>query len=158
MMKNVAINAAMLMASIALVTAAASLGGIFGTGDWYRTLVKPSFNPPNWIFGPVWSTLYLAMAVAAWLIWRQRGAHAVGLPLGLYAVQLALNAAWTAIFFGAHQMGWAFAEIVLLDTLILASAITFWPVSRIASVLMMPYFAWVSFASLLNFTLWRLNL
>ena len=158
MIKTVAINAAMMMVSIALVTAAASLGGIYGTGDWYRTLAKPAWNPPNWIFGPVWSALYLAMAVSAWLIWMKRGTHPVGLALGLYAVQLALNAAWTAIFFGAHQMGWAFAEIVLLDALIVACVIAFWPVSRTASVLMVPYAAWVSFAAVLNFTLWRLNL
>ncbi len=156
-MKKLAINAAMLVVSIALVTAAASVGGIFGIGDWYRTLVKPAWNPPNWIFGPVWSALYLAMAVAAWLIWRKRGTHSVGLALGLYAAQLALNAAWTAIFFGAHQMGWGFAEIALLDALILACALAFWPVSRTASLLMAPYFAWVSFASLLNLSLWRLN-
>jgi benzodiazapine receptor len=156
-MKNLAINAAMLVLSIALVMVAASMGGLFGIGDWYRALIKPTWNPPNWIFGPVWSTLYLMMAVAAWLIWMKRGTHPVGLPLGLYAVQLALNAAWTAIFFGAHRMGWAFAEIALLDALILACVVAFWPVSRPASLMMVPYFAWVSFASFLNFTLWRLN-
>ena len=156
-MKKLAINVLMLLASIALVSAAASVGGIFGVGDWYRALVKPSFNPPNWIFGPVWSALYLAMAVASWLIWMKRGTHPVRLPLGLYAAQLVLNAAWTAIFFGAHRMGLAFAEIAVLDLLILACAVTFWPVSRTASLLMVPYFAWVSFASLLNFSLWRLN-
>ncbi len=156
-MKNLSMNTLILAVSIALVVAAASVGGLFGIGDWYRTLVKPSWNPPNWIFGPVWSTLYLMMAVAAWLIWLKRGARPVGLALGLYAVQLALNAAWTAVFFGAHQMGWAFAEIALLDALILACVVTFWPVNRSAALMMVPYFAWVSFASALNFTLWRLN-
>ena len=156
-MKSLSKNTVMLVVSIALVVAAASVGGLFGVGDWYRSLAKPSWNPPNWIFGPVWSTLYLMMAVAAWLTWMKRSAQAVGLPLGLYALQLALNAAWTAIFFGAHQMGWAFAEIAVLDALILACVITFWPVSRSAALLMVPYFAWVSFAALLNLTLWRLN-
>ncbi len=156
-MKNFTINTAMLAVSIVLVMAAASVGGLFGIGDWYKTLVKPSWNPPNWIFGPVWSMLYLMMAVAAWLVWRKRGTRPVGLALGLYAAQLALNGAWTAIFFGAHRMGWAFAEIALLDALILACAVTFWPVSRTAALMMVPCFAWVSFASFLNFTLWRLN-
>ena len=122
---------------------------------WYAILTKPSWNPPNWIFGPVWTFLYISMAVAAWLVWRQGGLWQWA--LAIYAVQLALNAAWTPIFFGLHRPGAALVEIAALLIAIAATTISFWPRSLAAGILMVPYLAWVSFATVLNFALWRLN-
>lgn len=141
-----------------VITFLAPAMGVFGMpGEWYASLRKPSWNPPSWIFGPVWSALYLTMAVAAWLVWRRGGWLAQRRPLSLYCVQLALNAAWSPIFFGLHRPGLAFAEILLLLTAIVATAMAFARVSRAAGVLFVPYVAWVTFASFLNLMLWRLN-
>lgn len=123
-------------------------------GAWYASLAKPEWNPPSWIFGPVWSVLYLSMAVAAWLVWRKGGQ---GHALRLYIVQLALNAAWTPVFFGAHQLGAALLVILALWLAILLTLRAFWRISMPAGLLFVPYLAWVSFASFLNFTLWRMN-
>jgi benzodiazapine receptor len=140
-----------------LCFAAASLGAVFMPGEWYATLKKPAWNPPGWVFGPVWSALYTMMAVAAWLVWRRGGFAAQRRPLGLFLAQLTLNAGWTPLFFGLHRPGVAFAEIVLLWLAIAATIEVFRPVSRTAMLLLVPYLAWVSFAAALNFTLWRLN-
>jgi translocator protein len=140
-----------------LCFAAAAFGGLFMPGDWYASLKKPSWNPPGWMFGPVWTALYAMMAVAALLVWRRGGWVTQRRPLRVFIVQLALNAAWTPLFFGLHRPGLAFSEIVLLWLAIAATIATFWPVNRTAACLLAPYLAWVSFASVLNFTLWRLN-
>lgn len=140
-----------------LCFAAASFGAIFGPGNWYSSLRKPSWNPPAWIFGPVWSALYTMMAVAAWLVWRQGGWAKQRKRLGIFLVQLALNALWTPLFFGLHSPGVAFAEIVLLWLAIAATIIAFLSASRAAALLLAPYLAWVSFAAALNFALWKLN-
>lgn len=137
--------------------AAAALGGLFMPGEWYASLRKPAWNPPSWLFGPVWTALYVMMAVSAWLVWRQGGWGRQRLPLGFYAVQLALNAFWTPLFFGLHWPGVAFAEMMLLWLAIVATVAVFRPVSAVAAGLLLPYLAWVSFAAALNFTLWRLN-
>jgi len=142
---------------LVLSFSAASLGAFFMPGEWYATLKKPSWNPPDWIFGPVWSALYTMMAVAAWLVWQRGGFVAQRRPLTLFLVQLALNAVWTPLFFGLHRPGLAFAEIVILWLAIAATLAAFRPVSRPAAWLLVPYLAWVSFAAVLNFTLWRLN-
>ena len=142
---------------VLLCFAAASLGGLFGPGEWYGTLKKPSWNPPGWVFGPVWTALYTTMAVAAWLVWRQGGWGKQCKALFIFLVQLALNALWTPLFFGFHRPGVAFAEIVLLWLAIAATLKAFRPVSRVAAWLIVPYLAWVSFAAALNLTLWRLN-
>ena len=136
---------------------AAAIGSIATTPNiatWYATLSKPSWNPPNWIFGPVWTALYTSMAVAAWLVRRQGGLWQW--PLALFAVQLALNAAWSWLFFGFHAPGAAFIEVVALFAAIAATTAAFWPRSM-AAILMLPYLGWVAFASVLNFTIWRLN-
>ncbi len=149
-----------LILALAACFAVASLGGIWtsqGLRNWYPALAKPPWTPPNWVFGPVWTLLYVAMAVASWLVWKRGIASDVKMPLRLYGFQLLLNLAWTAIFFGLRQPGWAFGEIVLLWLSILATIVTFWPVSRVASGLLVPYVLWVSFASALNFAIWRLN-
>ena len=142
---------------VLLCFGAASLGGLFGPGEWYGALKKPAWNPPGWVFGPVWTALYTMMAAAAWLVWRQGGWAKQRQPLLIFVAQLALNALWTPLFFGLHRPGMAFAEIVLLGLAIATTLTAFRPVSRIAAWLLAPYLAWVSFAAALNFTLWRLN-
>lgn len=125
--------------------------------DWYAGLVKPDWNPPAWIFGPVWTVLYLAMAVAAWLVWRQDGWVGAKWPLTLFGVQLFLNLMWSFLFFGLKSPGLAFAEILLLWIAIAATTATFWSRSKWAGLLFVPYLAWVTFAAFLNFTIWRIN-
>jgi len=142
---------------LAACFAAASLGAVFMPGEWYASLQKPTWNPPGWVFGPVWTVLYTMMAVAAWLVWRRGGFAARRGPLLTFLAQLALNAFWTPLFFGLHWPGIAFAEITLLWLAIAATLVAFWLVSRTAAWLLAPYLAWVSFAAVLNFTLWRLN-
>lgn len=145
---------------VALCLAVGGLGAVFTTPEingWYRTIAKPTWNPPDWVFGPVWTTLYVLMAIAAWLVWRPMGMKEGARPLTLFAIQLALNFAWSWIFFGLHQPGWAFAEIVILWLTILATIVAFFCRSRTAGWLLIPYLAWVTFAGVLNFTIWRLN-
>lgn len=140
--------------------AAAGIGGAATTSKipgWYAALTKPSWNPPNWIFGPVWSALYCCMAVAAWLVWRQHGLAGARLPLALFSVQLFLNVLWSCLFFGLQNPGLAFAEVLLLWASIAATMVLFWRRSAVAGILFVPYLAWVSFASVLNFTIWQLN-
>ena len=142
---------------ILLCFGAAATGAAFPPGEWYLSLTKPSWNPPGWIFGPVWTVLYVMMGVSAWLVWRRGGFRAQRAPLTWFLIQLALNAAWTPLFFGLHRLGLAFAEMLLLWCAIVATLLAFRPVSRPAAALLVPYLAWVSFAACLNFTLWRLN-
>jgi tryptophan-rich sensory protein len=142
---------------LVLCFGAASSAAFITPGNWYAGLIKPAWNPPAWIFGPVWSALYVMMAVAAWLVWRAGGWRKQRAALGLFLAQWLLNALWTPLFFGLHQPGLALAEIVLLWLTLLATVLEFWQVSRAASLLLWPYLAWVSFATFLNFTLWRLN-
>ena len=142
---------------LVLCFSAASLGAFFMPGEWYTMLKKPSWNPPAWIFGPVWSSLYTMMAVAAWLVWKRGGFAAQRRPLRLFLVQLALNGAWSPLFFGLHWPGVAFAEILLLWLALLTTLRAFRPVSRVAAWLLAPYLAWVTFAAVLNFMLYRLN-
>lgn len=132
-------------------------GALFMPGEWYAALNKPVWNPPGWIFAPVWTALYAMMAVAAWLVWQRGGFAVQRRPLALFLVQLALNALWTPLFFGLRYPGLAFAEILLLWLAILTTLLAFRPVSRAAAWLLVPYLAWVSFAAVLNATLWRLN-
>jgi benzodiazapine receptor len=125
---------------------------------WYATLAKPAFNPPPWVFSVVWPVLFLAMAVAGWLVWRRAGhvGQARG-PLALFAIQLALNLLWSALFFGLEAPGAALIEIVFLWLAIAATLIAFWRIDRIAGLLFVPYLAWVSFAVVLTAAIWRLN-
>ena len=142
---------------IVLCFVVAGIGGLVTTPsipNWYSGLVKPSWTPPSWVFGPVWSVLYLCMAVAAWLVWRKGNAL---VPLTFFAVQLAFNAAWSWLFFGLHSPGAALIDIVLLWIAIAATTIAFWRRSVVAGLLFLPYLAWVSFAATLNFAIWRLN-
>ena len=136
----------------------ASATAIFVSVDgWYAGLHKPSWNPPSWLFGPVWTLLYVMMAVAAWLVWRRGGWKRRGAALTLFLAQWALNAVWTPLFFGMHRIGWAFAEIIVFWVVLLATVLAFWRVSRAAGGLLVPYLAWVTFAAVLNGTLWSMN-
>lgn len=129
-----------------------------GTSSWYRELAKPSFQPPPWLFGPVWTLLYALMGIAAWRVWR-RGMDKPGvrLALGLFAVQLALNAAWSPVFFGAHAIGLALAILAALWLVLVATIRSFGMVDRTAAWLLAPYLAWVSFALVLNAAILQLN-
>jgi tryptophan-rich sensory protein len=141
-----------------LTAAAATLGAIFTPGEWYAALVKPALTPPDWIFPVVWTVLYAMIAVAGWLLWRHRKADPSGLLIvGLWVLQLALNAAWSWIFFGLHLTGLALLEIAVLFGTILGVVLLARKTSRTASLLMTPYLAWVGFAIWLNFGIWRLN-
>lgn len=142
---------------LALTFVAAATSVFVSTGGWYAGLVKPSWNPPGWLFGPVWTLLYTLMAVAAWLVWREGGWKVQRRALGWYLVQWGMNALWTPLFFGLHRPGLAFAEILALDMAVLGTLAVFWRVKRLAGALLVPYALWVGFATLLNFTIWRLN-
>jgi benzodiazapine receptor len=140
-----------------LTFGAAFVGSRFRVDEWYNALAKPSWNPPNGIFGPVWSILYFLMAVSVWLVWRNAGLHSVILPLIVFLLQLVLNAAWSWLFFGLHELGYALIEIVVLWVAIAVNIILFWSIYPLSGMLLLPYLAWVTFASVLNYTIWRLN-
>ena len=151
-------HSGLVLAGWLLLTFCAPVLGVFGMpGEWYEGLAKPSWNPPPWVFGPVWSLLYVMMAVAAWLVWRRGGWRLRRKPLGLYLIQLVLNAAWTPVFFGLHQPGWALLVILLLLAAVAATMLAFFRTDKAAGFLFVPYLLWVGFASFLNFTLWWLN-
>jgi translocator protein len=143
---------------IAVCLAAAGIGSVLtqpALKDWYVGLAKPAWTPPNWLFGPVWTILYIAMAFAAWLIWQRTNLTAV--PMQLFLVQLLLNVAWSAVFFTLRSPGAAFVEIVFMWGAILITTIAFLRIVPLAGWLMIPYLAWVTFAAGLNFAIWRLN-
>ena len=143
-----------------LCFAAAGIGGYFnsfGLGAWYDSLIKPSWNPPPWVFGPVWTLLYIMMAVSLWLVWCRRNDADVTFAIGLFLLHLALNAGWSGIFFALHRPDWAFVEIVVLWMFIAVLTKIFWAIDKRASYLLMPYLGWVSFATVLNGTIAYLN-
>ena len=147
-----------LVVSVLAVAGAASFGGIFMPGEWYASLERPPLNPPNWLFGPVWSVLYLMIAVSGWLVWRAEGVgrrRTVGLVV--FGVQLVLNALWSWVFFGLHETGWALVEILALNVAVLGTLVLFWRVNRLAAQLLVPYWLWVCFASYLTGGYWVLN-
>ena len=155
-----------LVAFIAISFAVAGLGGLAtatNVDGWYADAAKASWNPPNGIFGPVWTILYTVMAVSAWLVWRKRAVVNVRPALGMYVAQLVLNALWTPMFFGlypfigAPALWIALVIILALDVAVLLTMLRFWPVSRVAAWLLVPYWAWVLFATTLNAALAALN-
>ena len=149
-----------LAAFVVICFAAAGLGGLVTTPripTWYADLAKPAWTPPDWIFGPVWTALYLMMAFSAWLVWRQAGLAGARLPLALFAIQLVLNSLWSVLFFGLQSPGAAAVEIILLWAAILATLLAFWKRSNVAGALLVPYLAWVSFAAVLNVAIWWMN-
>lgn len=138
---------------------AAAIGGAASlqAGDVYTRLVRPDWAPPASVFGPVWTVLYALMGIAAWLVWRVGGFRAARVALTLFLVQLALNALWTWLFFVWRDGAMAFADILILWSLIVATLILFWRIRPVAGALLVPYLLWVSYASALNYSVWQLN-
>ena len=139
--------------------AAGSVGAIASAqaATFYGQLSQPSWAPPAWLFGPVWSVLYVLMAVSAWLVWRERGFQGASTALRLFVIQLVANALWTWLFFVLHLGATSMAEIALLWLLIAATIFSFSPVHQVAALLLVPYLVWVSFAAALTWALWHLN-
>ena len=159
-MKDRARNVTALAVALVLCYGAAAVGRLLGAGadgGWYADLAKPSWTPPSWVFGPVWTLLYGMMAVAAWLVWLRRRQRPAAAAMALFAAQLALNAAWSPLFFGLHRPDIAFADIVLLWLALAATVWLFLRRSVLAGLVLVPYLLWVSFAVALNFAIWRLN-
>lgn len=154
-------NTAKLIISILLTVGIGATAGLFtasGVDSWYTTIQKPSWNPPNWIFGPVWTTLYIMMGIALYLVWKSGSDERVKkIALILFALQLILNFLWSFIFFDQQQPGWAFLEILILWVFILLTIFAFARVNKAAAWLLVPYISWVSFAAILNYTIWQLN-
>lgn len=148
-----------LLGWLVLTFATAAIGAIASAnaGAFYAELTRPSWAPPGWLFGPVWSTLYALMGVAAWLVWRAHGFAGARSAYVVFVTQLAANALWSWLFFVWRQGGLAFAEVLLLWCLIVAILVLFSRISTLAAALLLPYLAWVTFASALTFTVWRLN-
>lgn len=151
---------AALIVFVGLCLAVGAVGGWVTAGsvkDWYPTLHKPSFNPPDWLFGPVWTVLYVMMGVAAWRVWLKAWGDRARRPLILFALQLVLNLGWSVAFFGLHAIGAAVVVIVALEAAILATMLLFLRIDGLAAALLVPYALWVAFATVLNVAIWRLN-
>lgn len=168
-----------LVAAVLLPFLAAAIGGLAmqrSGGGWYQTLRKPAWNPPAWLFGPAWTVLYLLMGVASWLVWQkgtkagherneplasrieqQKQSTAIRQALAWYGLQLVANLLWPLLFFGARRIRFALGELIVLWTLIAGTALQFYRIRPLAGELLLPYFAWTSFAAVLNATIWRLN-
>ncbi|RRR42178.1 tryptophan-rich sensory protein [Mycolicibacter terrae] len=146
------------LVSLVVVIIVAALGGIASAdaAAEYGKLAQPGWAPPSYLFGPVWSGLYLLMAVAAWLVWRE-GPRWTNPAIIAYGLQLALNLLWSPLFFGLGWRGLALVDIVLLDVAVAATLALFWKVHRTAAVMLLPYFAWILFATALNYSVWSLN-
>jgi len=143
----------------ALTFITATVGAIASVGAkvFYAQLIRPEWAPPGWVFGPVWTALYAMMAVAAWLVWKRWGFRGAGLALGLFCVQLAVNALWSWLFFAWQLGAMAFVDVLILWGLIVATVLAFWREHRPAAILLLPYLAWVSFASVLTYVVWQGN-
>lgn len=150
-----------LLLSILIAQGAGIIGSVFTTSEinnWYRGIIKPSFNPPNWLFGPVWTLLFLLMGISLYLIWIAHGKEKIKeKAVAIFIAQLVLNIFWSVLFFGLHQPGLAFLEIIILALAILTNIYYFSKLDKYAAYLLVPYILWVSFAAILNFAIWRLN-
>ncbi len=158
--RNTVYSCVALLAFVSACLAAAALSALWTNSSvetWYSSLRKPSWSPPDWVFGPVWTCLYVMMAFAAWLVWRKKGWRGARWSLSLFVVQLILNAVWSPLFFSYRSPGLAFADIVLLWLAIVATALAFYRASSLAAALLMPYLAWVTFAGALNWAIWTAN-
>ncbi len=144
---------------LALSFAASAIGAVASlqAQAYYGTLAQPAWAPPSWLFGPVWTALYAMMAIAAWLVWREGGFRVNRVALALFLIQLALNALWSWLFFAFHLGAVAFADIVVLWLVIVATLVAFWRARPLAGALLVPYVLWVSFAAALNYAIWQLN-
>lgn len=139
---------------VALCVATASTGALFQPGAWYETLDKPSWTPPNWSFGVIWTVLYVMIAVAGWLVWREAG---IGAAMVFWGLQLVLNGAWSWLFFGRRRMDLAMVDVIALWLAIAIFIVLAWPISTWAALLFVPYLVWVSLAATLNRSVWRRN-
>lgn len=149
-----------LFLSILITFSAAFIGSFFtakSIDNWYQFLNKPFFAPPNWLFAPVWTLLYILMALSAFLIWQKKKELKVNKALTLYFIQLILNAIWSIVFFGFRRPALAFFEIILLWLFILLTLIDFYKIKKMAGLLLIPYLLWVAFAAILNLSVWILN-
>lgn len=143
---------------VAINFLAALSGSYFKPGEWYDRLDKPAWRPPNWLFPPAWTVLYTMIAVSGWLVYRTAGLDGAGLTaLTVYLIHLGFNAGWSAVFFGLRRPGWGFAEVLALWASIVATIAVFYPINAVAAYLLIPYLGWVSFAAVLNFSIWRRN-
>ena len=140
-----------------LVSAAGGMVTATSVDTWYQALAKPSFNPPDWVFAPVWTTLYFLMGVSGWRVWRRSPSRATRGALALFGLQLFLNFAWSVLFFGFQRIDLALIDIVILFVAIVANMILFWRIEHLATLLLVPYAAWVVFAIVLNVSIWLLN-
>lgn len=155
---RVSIVAALIVwSAVCFVAAAVGAAASVRAASFYAELVRPDWAPPAAVFGPVWALLYASMAIAAWLVWNRRGAQLARMALSVFVLQLILNALWSWLFFGWHQGALAFADIVLLWLSIAATLVLFWRIVPLAGLLLVPYLAWVTFASALNYEVWQLN-
>jgi len=154
-------NIGKILLAIAMCELAGAAGAIFtmpAIPTWYAGIIKPTFSPPSWIFAPVWIILFALMGIAAYLVYEKgTGKKLVKVALGIFTIQLLLNMKWSLLFFGMHNPGLAFVEIIFLWLVILLTIISFFKISKSAAYLLIPYILWVSFASLLNFSIWQLN-
>lgn len=146
-----------LLGWLALVALTAASGIVFQPGAWYAQLTKPPLTPPDWVFPVAWTLLYLAMAVAAWWVWRDYGFAGASVGLGFFIAQLVCNGLWSWLFFELHRPLLAFLDLLLLWVLILGTVVSFWRYRPAAGALLLPYLAWVSFAGYLNLAIWWLN-
>jgi len=145
---------------VILCLAVSAIGGaitVTSVDTWYQALHKPPFNPPDWVFAPVWTTLYILMAIAGWRVWCHTQSEARRRALTVFVVQLGLNLGWSFLFFGLQRTGMALLEIVVLLLVIIANTVLFWRIDRLAGALFAPYVLWVAYASVLNMSLWLLN-
>jgi len=145
---------------VAVCLIAGGIGSLYtnrSVRTWYPVLIKPEWHPPDWVFVPVCTTLSIMMAVSAWLVWRKNGWGDARYALCLFAIQLLLNVGWSAVFFGMRRIGEAYAEILFLLTMIIATATAFLHFSLLAAWLMIPYLSWVGFTSYLNYRIWQMN-
>lgn len=154
-------NVVKFIIAVAIPLVVGSLSGFFtvtGVESWYQTINKPAWNPPNWLFGPVWTTLYVMMGVALFIIWKSdTSTELKKIAYTLFAIQLVFNFFWSFIFFNQHLVGWALIEMVIMWVFILLTIFSFAQVDKIAAWLLVPYNSWVSFAIILNYTIWQLN-
>ena len=153
-------NSIALMIFVGLCLAVEVVSGLAtrqSVSTWYAALNKPAWTPPGWLFAPVWTVLYISMGVAAWLVWQKRATSAVTPALVLFFVQLVLNGLWSLFFFGQRQIGLGLVDIGLLWLVLAATLVLFWMVRPLAGGLLIPYLMWVSFATALNYSIWRLN-
>ena len=154
-------NTLKLIIAIAIPLIVGGTSGFFtatGVESWYQTIARPTWNPPGWIFGPVWTTLYVMMGISLFLVWKEdTSVELKKIAIALFTVQLVLNFFWSFIFFNQHQIGWALVEIAAMWVFILLTIFAFAQVNKAAAWLLVPYISWVSFATILNYTIWQLN-